>query len=152
MEGSSGQACAIIPNQSDQGPAHWNEVMRPSWQELLGLVTYAFRVRQGCVLAPALFRIVIDWIIDYAGDAVLFAEDDDAQWTSIFESFNTAANAMGLHTSWAKTKIQNVASGPSPYPCIVSGHQVEAVNGFTYLGSILTHRATVHQKFSGGAA
>jgi len=95
-------------------------------------VHYIFRVRQGCVLAPALFRTAIDWIMsicadkagvnvgpslftdtDYADDAVLFA-DDDAQWTSILESFNTAANTMGPHTSWAKTKIQNVASGPTP--------------------------------------
>jgi len=36
-------ACAAIPNQSDQGPAHWNEVMRPNWQELHGLVPYVFR-------------------------------------------------------------------------------------------------------------
>jgi len=82
-------------------------------------------VRQGCVLAPALFCITIDWIMsicadktgfnvgqslftdtDYADDAVLFAEDD-VQWTSILESFDTAVNTMGLHTSWAKTKIQN---------------------------------------------
>jgi len=77
-------------------------------------------VRQGCVLAPALFRIATDLIvsicqtrqvgqslftdIDYADDAVLFAEDD-AQWVSILESFDTAANTMGLQTSWAKTKI-----------------------------------------------
>jgi len=72
--------------------------------------------------------------IDYANDAVLFAEDD-AQWTSILESFDTAANTMGLHTSWAKTKIQNVASEPSPPFCVTSGHQVEVVNRFTYLGS-----------------
>jgi len=71
--------------------------------------------------------------IDYADDAVLFAEDD-VQWTSILESFDAAANTMGLHTSWAKTKIQHVASGPSP-SCVISGHQVEAVNRFTYLGS-----------------
>jgi len=72
--------------------------------------------------------------IDYADEAVLFAEDD-AQWTSILESFDTAANTMGLHTFWTKTKIQNVASGPSPPSCVISGHQVEAVNRFTYLGS-----------------
>jgi len=69
--------------------------------------------------------------IDYAADAVLFAEDD-AQWTSILESFDTAANTMGLHTSWAKTKIQNVASGPSPPSCVISGHQVEVVSRLTY--------------------
>jgi len=54
--------------------------------------------------------------IDYADDAVLFAEND-AQWTSILESFDVAANTMGLHTSWAKTKIQNVTSGPSLPSC-----------------------------------
>jgi len=106
-------------------------------------------VRQSCVLALALFRIVIDWTIsicadkagvnvgqslitdiDYADYAVLFAEND-VQWTSILESFDTAANTMDLHTFWAKTKIQNVASGPSPPSCVISGHQVEAVNRFT---------------------
>jgi len=35
---------------------------------------------------------------DYADDAVLFAEDH-AQWTSILESFDAAANTAGLHTS-----------------------------------------------------
>jgi len=87
--------------------------------------------------------------IDYADDAVLFAEDD-AQWTSIHESFKAAANTVGLHTSWAKTKIQNVASGPSPPSCVISGHQVETVNRFAYLGSEVD--SSVHQKFSGKLA
>jgi len=72
--------------------------------------------------------------IYYADDAVLFAEDN-AQWMSILESFDTAANTVSLHTSWAKTKIQNVASGPSPPSCVISRHQVEASSRFTYLGS-----------------
>jgi len=67
-------------------------------------------------------------------DKVLFAEDD-AQWMSILESFDTAANNMGLHTSWAKTKIQNVASGLTSPSCVISGHQVEAVNRCIYLCS-----------------
>jgi len=71
---------------------------------------------------------------DYADDAVLFTEDD-AQWTYILESFDAAANTMGLHTSWAKTNIHNVASVPSPSSCVIWGHQVEAVSRFTYLGS-----------------
>ena len=71
----------------------------------------------GCVLAPALFCIAIDWImsmcadkagvnvgqsqftdIDYADDAVLFAENN-ADWPSTLGAFDTAANTMGLHTS-----------------------------------------------------
>jgi len=71
--------------------------------------------------------------IDYADDVAMFA-DTDVQWPSILESFDTDANTMGLHTSWAKTKIQNVASGPSPPSCVISGHHVEAFNRFTYLG------------------
>jgi len=50
-------------------------------------------------------------------------------------------HSMQLRTLWAsthpwpKTKIQNVASGPSAFFCDISGHQVEVVNRFTYLGS-----------------
>ena len=42
---------------------------------------------------------------------------------------------MGLHTSWAKTKVQNTASGPPPTMCTIFGHQVQAVTKFTYLSS-----------------
>jgi len=59
----------------------------------------------------------------------------DAQWTSILESFDVAANTMSLHTFCAKTKIQNVVSEPSQPSCVISGHHVEAVNRLTYLGS-----------------
>jgi len=73
------------------------------------------RVRQGCVLAPALFRIAIHCImsicadeacvnvtqslftdIDYADDAVLFAEDD-AEWSP---SLN---HSIQLRTLWVST-------------------------------------------------
>jgi len=65
-------------------------------------------VRQGCVLAPTLFCIAIDWIMsrcagnmgitvgnstftdqDYADDAVLFT-DDPGKWTQILTQFDTA--------------------------------------------------------------
>jgi len=39
------------------------------------------------------------------------------------------------HIFRAKTKIQYVAPGPSSSSCATSGHQVKAVNRFTYLGS-----------------
>jgi len=85
-------------------------------------------VWQGCVLAPAVFRLAIDWImsicadkagvsigqslftdINYADDAVLFTEDD-AQWMSILESFDTAANTVGLHTSMEITTLSQLPS------------------------------------------
>jgi len=72
----------------------------------------------------------------YADDAVLFSKDNfKVQWLPLLESFDTAANTMGFHTSWAKTKIHVVASRPSPPSYVMSGHQVEAVSRFKYLGS-----------------
>jgi len=80
-------------------------------------------VRQGYVLAPALFCITIDWIVarctdamgitvgysrftdqDYADDAALFT-DCPSKWPLILSSFDEAAHTMGLSTSWLKTKI-----------------------------------------------
>ena len=110
-------------------------------------------VRQGCILAPALFCCAIDWLmsqcsntfgisvgddlfgdIDYADDAVLFARNP-LDWDNILRSYETAANTMGLHCNWQKTKIQNVGSGPTPPPVHIDGHIVDPVSKFTYLGS-----------------
>jgi len=89
-------------------------------------------VRQGCVLAPALFCIAIDWIVarctnvmgiivgcsrftdqDYADDAVLFT-DCPSKWPPILSSFDEAAHTMGLSTSWLKTEIQSLVYGAIP--------------------------------------
>ena len=110
-------------------------------------------VRQGCILAPALFCLAIDWImsrcsgnlgiklgdavftdLDYADDAVLFAEDP-GQWQTELKRFDDAATTMGLHTSWEKTKLQNIGHGPAPQSVSVDGHPVAATDTFVYLGS-----------------
>ena len=71
-------------------------------------------VRQGCILAPALFCCAIDWLmrhcsgcfgvdvgnfhltdINYADDAVLFA-DDPTKWDYVFRNFEASAGVMGL--------------------------------------------------------
>jgi len=66
--------------------------------------------------------------IDYADDVFLLAKDD-VQWPYILESFDTVQTHPG------QKQMQNVASWHSPPSCVVSGHQVEEVNRFTYLGS-----------------
>jgi len=91
-------------------------------------------VRQGCILAPMLFCLAVDWIMSqctsslgtdvvrwkftdqvYADDAVLFSSDA-ANWTSALMAFDSAAATMGLHTSWSKTRVQNLGSGPPAPP------------------------------------
>jgi hypothetical protein len=119
-------------------------------------------VRQGCVLAPTLFSACMDWImrrvvdgtscgvsfgdvritdLDFADDAVIFAETVDILIEAL-ESLSEEAEPLGLRVSWVKTKIQvfgdvlddTIDSLP------VSGENVEIVDRFTYLGSVI-HRS-----------
>ena len=88
-------------------------------------------VRQGCVLALALFCRAIDWImervvstivyslgndhftdLDYADDVALLAHTVDHLHTSL-DILETTASKLGIHVSWQKTKIQNLGVGDS---------------------------------------
>jgi len=73
---------------------------------------------------------------DYADDAALFTEKID-EWSRVLTDFDDAAHTMGLHTSWAKTKLQNICSGPQPSPVDIHGNTVKSTACFTYLGSQL---------------
>ena len=70
---------------------------------------------------------------DYADDAVLFA-DSPARWPEILTGFDEAAQTMGLHTSWTKTKLQNVGCGSAPPAAHIQGHISRSQNA-SYLGS-----------------
>ena len=96
-------------------------------------------VRQGCILAPTLFCVAIDWILEhmsvrpginignsniadlvYADDtALLLPSIGDA--ASCLSSSSTAAAPLGLKISWEKTKLQNLGSGPQPTNISVGG-------------------------------
>jgi len=75
--------------------------------------------------------------LDFADDVALFAE-----MLSVFvltlEVMNAEAQPLGMSTNWTKTKIQNL--GGCDAPCqrvIVQGNEVEVVESFTYLGSLI---------------
>ena len=113
-------------------------------------------VRQGCVLAPALFCRAMDFImdhvsrkvgiqvglhtftdIDYADDVTLLVDTQD-KYPIALSAMDKEASKFGLHVSWSKTKIQNLGCGPTPSTVVVNGNTVEPVQDFTYLGSIQT--------------
>jgi len=93
------------------------------------LLSASFRtrsgIRQGCVLAPALFCKAMDCIMDRAmshrgvmisgenipdsdyADDIAALEGDLADITGILESSEAAGSELGLHISWAKTKVQS---------------------------------------------
>jgi len=87
-------------------------------------------VRQGCVLAPALFCRAMDFIvnhvspkvgiqvgqrsytdIDYADDFTLFIDQQD-KYLIALSAMDEEASKFGLHVSWSKMKIQNLSCGP----------------------------------------
>ena len=89
-------------------------------------------VPQGCVPAPALFLVAIDWILGhlspdmgitvghchftdlaYADDAAILMPDQ-LQVDSVLQSLNAFAALLGLKLSWPKTKLQNVGAGDPP--------------------------------------
>ena len=91
-------------------------------------ITLTSGVRQGCVLAPALFCQAMDFImehvsrkvgiqvgqhtftdIDYADDVVLV--DKEESFRAALVSMDEEASKFALRVSWTKTKIQNLGSG-----------------------------------------
>ena len=50
---------------------------------------------------------------EFADEAALFTDKAD-KWPQILTNFDDAAQMMGLHTSWTKTKLQNIGNGPQP--------------------------------------
>uniref|UniRef100_H3ABK0 Reverse transcriptase domain-containing protein n=1 Tax=Latimeria chalumnae TaxID=7897 RepID=H3ABK0_LATCH len=94
-------------------------------------------VRQGCVLAPALFCRAMDWILkritanigitisqtlfsdlDYADDVILLGLDAN-NLKDVLKSFQRNAATLGLQVSWAKTKIQSIGAN-----AVIQGIQV----------------------------
>jgi len=68
----------------------------------------------------------------YADDTALFLPHDQDS-TEILSSFCSTEALLG---SWAKTKLQNVGSGPRPAAISVSGNLFKPVDTFVYLSSL----------------
>ncbi|VDP58946.1 unnamed protein product [Schistosoma curassoni] len=124
-------------------------------------LTDAFEVRtgvkQGCLLSPFLFFLVVDWImktstsqakhgiqwtaqnqldgLDFADDLALLSHTHEQMQ---IETVNVAAvsASVGLNTHKGKTKVFRFETKNSN-PITLDGETLEDIESFTYLGSII---------------
>lgn len=127
-------------------------------------------VRQGCVAAPNLFNVAVDYWLNnalsrvpqtgvsyhsrftdlcYADDVVIFAEFTDVI-SEALTALHEEATPLGLSINWAKTKIQSLTdSMPMPQPLRIITHEpVEAVQSFIYLGAKITSSSNSDQEIT----
>ena len=84
----------------------------------------------------ASFGIIKISDLDFADDAVIFAETSDILLGAL-EVLNEESESLGLRVSWVKTKIQafNDLLDAAVLSVPVCGEDVEVVERFTYLDS-----------------
>jgi len=104
--------------------------------QLNDFFTFLAGVCQGCLLAPDLFDISVDWLLDhtiprfvpgvsigldyfsdldYADDAALLAELVELLEPTVL-TFSTESSKLGLQMSWKKTVVQSLSDSQSCSP------------------------------------
>ena len=113
-------------------------------------------VRQGCIISPILFLIVIDWVmrqtnegsnglrwhaanvddLDFADDLAILA-DCITNLQNKTNRLSNFAEQTGLIINADKTKAMYISNDNAVAPIIVDNNTIEVVEEFTYLGSII---------------
>ena len=119
-------------------------------------------VRQGCVISPQLFNILLEvvittalhgvdiganisgWLINnlrFADDIVLIAESAKQLQTLVNKVQNAASN-FGLKINISKTQVQVISKQKQTLDINIDGHKLEQVQTFVYLGGAITETGT----------
>ena len=116
-------------------------------------------VRQGCILSPLMFLIVLDEVLsdaidcykrgiqwtlwsnehledlDFADDIAFLAKNRTDMQSKI-DALTASARKVGLNINHGKTKSMTIGTTQASFS--VNGNVVECVDKFTYLGSVIT--------------
>ena len=122
-------------------------------------------VRQGDVLSPVIFIVVVDWImkrvisdedgikwlgkdrvadLEYADDIALLSEDASSM-NRMTEKLAQEASKVGLEINKRKTKVMAVQP-TEDIRIVLEGEMVEEVNCFEYLGSTVCNDGDVRKE------
>ena len=77
--------------------------------------------------------------LEYADDISAIFATHYNDISSALGIFDAEASELGLRTSWANTKIIQFGDVPSPLSLHFCNNDVECVDKFTYIGSIITN-------------
>ena len=122
-------------------------------------------VRQGCILSPILFLVVIDWVmrkttsgrprgiqwtlfscwedLDFADElAVISATHSHLQEKS--NRLSNFAKQTGLHINQKKTKVMFV-NAPTASPITINGEALKCIEDFTFLASLISNNNGAHK-------
>lgn len=121
-------------------------------------------VRQGCILSPLLFNIVLDSVmqeatryrrgitwgingrledLDYADDICLLGHNH-SDIAAKLEQVHQLASNVGLHINIGKTKVLRINTD-NPSKFTVNNVELEDVQSFCYLGSIISTTGGSHE-------
>jgi len=117
-------------------------------------------VKQGCLLSPLIFLLVMDWTLknavdknnfgldwvdglkladlDFADDIALLSKTRN-EMQEITDNVEDEARKVGLHINTQKTKLVKIGKIEGTNPVQAGGGQVEEVEQFCYLGSVITN-------------
>ena len=126
-------------------------------------------VRQGCCSSPIVFNLyneclikdALVWFGDfkigrqiihtvkYADDLVLLTKEEKVL-QGMIDKLIEIGGCYGMETNVEKTKVMRISRQPFPVKIMINQKQLENVESFKYLGSILTNDGNVLVKLNVG--
>ena len=120
-------------------------------------------VRQGCCLSPILFNLYSECLtkkaldglgdfniggqiiqtVKYADELVLMAKEETVL-QGMIDKLIEIGSCYGMEMNVEKTKVMRISRQPSPVTIMIDQKQLENVECFKYLGSMLTNDGSEH--------